>query len=137
MLKILVEGGVITLKSSKLVSLECAVVSKPEGAPSATKPIIEERIKIAINPEYPKQTVMISSTLTKEGHIKLCGLLHRNTRGSGELVEAGIMKEVHYHEWLSNPVMVKKHDDSWRMCVDFKDLNKACPKDGYPLPEID
>ncbi|GJS92335.1 reverse transcriptase domain-containing protein [Tanacetum coccineum] len=55
----------------------------------------------------------------------------------GKLVEAGIMKEVHYHEWLSNPVMVKKHDDSWRMCVDFKDLNKACPKDGYPVPEID
>ncbi|GKA98964.1 reverse transcriptase domain-containing protein [Tanacetum coccineum] len=41
-----------------------------------------------------------------------------------KLVEAGIMKEVHYHDWLSNPVMVKKHDDSWRMCVDFKDLNK-------------
>ncbi|GJS66850.1 hypothetical protein Tco_0681414 [Tanacetum coccineum] len=55
----------------------------------------------------------------------------------GRLVEAGIMKEVHYHDWLSNPVMVKKHDDSWRMCVDFKDLNKACPKDGYPLPKID
>ncbi|GJR65945.1 reverse transcriptase domain-containing protein [Tanacetum coccineum] len=33
--------------------------------------------------------------------------------------------------------MVKKHDNSWRMCVDFKDLNKAYPKDGYPLPEID
>ncbi|GJY64268.1 reverse transcriptase domain-containing protein [Tanacetum coccineum] len=47
------------------------------------------------------------------------------------------MKEVHYHSWLSNPIMVKKHDDSWRMCLDFKDLNKACPKDGYPLPEID
>ncbi|GJS55049.1 reverse transcriptase domain-containing protein [Tanacetum coccineum] len=54
-----------------------------------------------------------------------------------KLVDAGIMKEVHYHSWLSNPVMVKKHDDSWRMCVDFKDLNKACPKDGYPLSEID
>ncbi|GJR68890.1 reverse transcriptase domain-containing protein [Tanacetum coccineum] len=54
-----------------------------------------------------------------------------------KLVNAGIMKEVHYHSWLSNPVMVKKHDDSWRMCVDFKDLNKACPKDGYPLSEID
>ncbi|GJX40260.1 reverse transcriptase domain-containing protein [Tanacetum coccineum] len=54
-----------------------------------------------------------------------------------KLVNAGIMKEVHYHSWLSNPVMVKKHDNSWRMCVDFKDLNKACPKDGYPLPEID
>ncbi|GKD36933.1 reverse transcriptase domain-containing protein [Tanacetum coccineum] len=33
--------------------------------------------------------------------------------------------------------MVKKHDGSWRMCVDFKNLNKACPKYGYPLPEID
>ncbi|GJZ47676.1 reverse transcriptase domain-containing protein [Tanacetum coccineum] len=55
----------------------------------------------------------------------------------GKLVEAGIMKEVYYHDWLSNPVMVKKHDNSWRMCVDFKDLNKACPKDGYPLPKID
>nr|GEU32716.1 reverse transcriptase domain-containing protein [Tanacetum cinerariifolium] len=54
-----------------------------------------------------------------------------------KLVDAGIMKEVHYHSWLSNAVMVKKHDGSWRMCVDFKDLNNACPKDGYPLPEID
>ncbi|GJV51787.1 reverse transcriptase domain-containing protein [Tanacetum coccineum] len=54
-----------------------------------------------------------------------------------KLVEAGIMKEVHYHSWLANPVMVKKHDSSWRMCVNFKDLNKACPKDGYPLPKID
>ncbi|GJR82769.1 reverse transcriptase domain-containing protein [Tanacetum coccineum] len=55
----------------------------------------------------------------------------------GKLVDVGIMKEVNYHSWLSNPVMVKKHDGSWRMCVDFKDLNKACPKDGYPLPKID
>ncbi|GJW36944.1 hypothetical protein Tco_0059864 [Tanacetum coccineum] len=54
-----------------------------------------------------------------------------------KLVDAGIMKEVHYHSWLSNPVMVKKYDNSWRMCVDFKDLNKACPKDGYPLLKID
>ncbi|GJY65921.1 reverse transcriptase domain-containing protein [Tanacetum coccineum] len=54
-----------------------------------------------------------------------------------KLVDAGMMKEVHYHNWLSNPIMVKKHDGSWRMCVDFKDLNKACPQDGYPLPEID
>ncbi|GKG59884.1 hypothetical protein Tco_0607512, partial [Tanacetum coccineum] len=34
-----------------------------------------------------------------------------------KLVEAGIVKEVYYHDWLSNPVMVKKHDGSWRMCV--------------------
>ncbi|GJY31040.1 reverse transcriptase domain-containing protein [Tanacetum coccineum] len=54
-----------------------------------------------------------------------------------KLVKAGIMKEVYYHDWLSNPVMVKKHDGSWRMCVDFTDLNKACLQDCYPLPEID
>ncbi|GJX61632.1 reverse transcriptase domain-containing protein [Tanacetum coccineum] len=54
-----------------------------------------------------------------------------------KLVKAEIMREVHYHDWLSNPVMVKKSDNSWRMCIDFKDLNKACPKDGYPLPKID
>nr|GFB95869.1 reverse transcriptase domain-containing protein [Tanacetum cinerariifolium] len=54
-----------------------------------------------------------------------------------KLVEAGIMREVFYHDWLSNPVMVKKYDGSWRMCVDFTDLNKAYPQDCYPLPEID
>nr|GFA49996.1 reverse transcriptase domain-containing protein [Tanacetum cinerariifolium] len=54
-----------------------------------------------------------------------------------KLVEAGIMRDVYYQDWLSNPVMVKKHDGSWRMCVDFIDLNKACPQDCYPLPEID
>ncbi|GJS13204.1 hypothetical protein Tco_0407676 [Tanacetum coccineum] len=54
-----------------------------------------------------------------------------------KLVEAEIMREVHYHDWLPNPVMVKKHDGSWRMCVDFTDLNKSCPKDCYPLPKID
>nr|GEU37454.1 reverse transcriptase domain-containing protein [Tanacetum cinerariifolium] len=42
-----------------------------------------------------------------------------------KLVEARIMREVYYYDWLSNPVMVKKHDGSWRMCVDFTDLNKA------------
>ncbi|GJX66956.1 reverse transcriptase domain-containing protein [Tanacetum coccineum] len=78
-----------------------------------------------------------------------CSLVRQKKRGQAadrnqaiqeevrKLVEAGIMKEVHYHDWLSNPMMVKKHDDSWRMCIDFKDLNKACLKDGYSLPEID
>ncbi|GKF40641.1 reverse transcriptase domain-containing protein, partial [Tanacetum coccineum] len=54
-----------------------------------------------------------------------------------KLIATGIMREVYYHGWLSNPIMVKKHDGSWRMCVDFTDLNKACPQDCYPLPEID
>ncbi|GKC83808.1 reverse transcriptase domain-containing protein [Tanacetum coccineum] len=47
------------------------------------------------------------------------------------------MREFYYHDWLFDLVMVKKHDGSWRMCMDFTDLNKACPQDCYPLPEID
>ncbi|GKC57782.1 reverse transcriptase domain-containing protein, partial [Tanacetum coccineum] len=53
MLKILVEGGVITLKSSKLVLLECAMVSGPKRTLPANEPTVEERIKVEINPEYP------------------------------------------------------------------------------------
>ena len=36
-----------------------------------------------------------------------------------------------------NVVMVKKANGKWRMCVDFTDLNRACPKDSYPLLRID
>ena len=54
-----------------------------------------------------------------------------------KLVEARILRKVKYHTWVANPVMVRKFDGSWRMCMDFKDLNKACPKDFYTLPEID
>ncbi|GJY23487.1 reverse transcriptase domain-containing protein [Tanacetum coccineum] len=156
-----------------------------ESSSSNSKKKLEEKINIAIHPEYPEQTVAIGSNLTEKDAKKLCSLLKQNLdifawkpelicgpsprniaehrlniregyspvrqkkRGQApernkaiqeeveKLVDAGIMKEVHYHSWLSNPVMVKKHDGTWRMCVDFKDLNNACPKDCYPLPEID
>jgi len=54
-----------------------------------------------------------------------------------KLLSAGHIKEVQYPEWLANVVLVKKSNGRWRMCVDFTDLNKACPKDSYPLPSID
>ena len=50
---------------------------------------------------------------------------------------AGFIREVYYPEWLANVVLVKKANGKWRMCVDFTDLNKACPKDSFPLPRID
>ncbi|GJU68572.1 reverse transcriptase domain-containing protein [Tanacetum coccineum] len=184
MIKFPVTGGILTLKSSKIIPVECAMVSGPEEQPISVNKVREERVKVAINPEHPEQTVMIGSDLTEKARVKLCNLLQRSLdifawtpadmtgvprhiaehrlnvregcqpvrqkkRGQAaerniaindevsKLVAAGIMREVHYHDWLSNPVMVKKSDNSWRMCVDFKDLNKACPKDGYPLPEID
>ena len=47
------------------------------------------------------------------------------------------IKESFYPSWLSNLVLVKKPNGKWRTCVDFTDLNKACPKDSFPLPRID
>nr|XP_025703765.1 uncharacterized protein LOC112805620 [Arachis hypogaea] len=54
-----------------------------------------------------------------------------------KLLEAGFIRELRFSAWLANVVMVRKSSGKWRMCVDFTDLNKACPKDGYPLPNID
>jgi hypothetical protein len=53
------------------------------------------------------------------------------------LLSASVIGEVKYPEWLANTVMVKKANGKWRMCIDFTDLNKACPKDEFPLPRID
>ena len=53
-----------------------------------------------------------------------------------KLTIAKFILEVYYSDWLANVVMVKKANGKWRMCVDFTDLNKACPKDCYPLPCI-
>nr|GEU59800.1 hypothetical protein [Tanacetum cinerariifolium] len=98
MLKLPVEGGVITLKSSRLVPLEYAFIFGPEETLLPTKPILEERVKPTDMTGVPR-------------HIAE----HRLNMREGCFL----------------------HDDSWRMCVDFKDLNKVCPKDGYPLLEID
>ncbi|GAV86329.1 hypothetical protein CFOL_v3_29760, partial [Cephalotus follicularis] len=54
-----------------------------------------------------------------------------------KLLQAGFIREVHYSDWLANPVLVKKANGKWKMCIDFTDLNKACPKDHFPLPKID
>ncbi|GJX56478.1 reverse transcriptase domain-containing protein [Tanacetum coccineum] len=184
MLKFPVAGRTVTLRSSRIIPLECIMVSGPGVPQRVINQVTEEKIQVAIHPEYPEQTIAIGSTLTEEGRKELCDLLRRNLdifvwkppdmtgvpwhiaehmlniregylpvgqkkKGQApernkviyeeveKLVDADIMKKVHYHSCLSNPVMVKKHYGSWRMCVDFKDLNKAYPKDGYPLPEID
>ena len=53
------------------------------------------------------------------------------------LKQVGAIKEVFYLKWLSNTVVVRKKSGKWRVCVDFTDLNKACPKDPFPMPRID
>jgi hypothetical protein len=54
-----------------------------------------------------------------------------------KLLNAGFIEEVHHPVWLANPVIVSKANRKLRMCIDYTSLNKACPKDPYPLPCID
>ncbi|XP_047174666.1 uncharacterized protein LOC124842265 [Vigna umbellata] len=110
----------------------------------------------------PSQTTLIARELNPEMEKELRALLWKNrdlfawtaadmpekakngrgeTKGCGggsrEVEKDGFVREVTYTTWLANVVMVKKASGKWRMCTDYTDLNKACPKDSHPLPSID
>ncbi|GKC40331.1 reverse transcriptase domain-containing protein [Tanacetum coccineum] len=78
MLKFPVTGGTVTLRSSRIIPLECAMISGSRTQQPVVDQVTEEKIQVAIHPEYPKQTIGIGSTLTEEGRKKLCGLLRQN-----------------------------------------------------------
>ncbi|GKC11534.1 hypothetical protein Tco_1008316 [Tanacetum coccineum] len=179
MLKILVNGGIVTICSTILMPTECATIAATPKETTKKAEARHENHKVAIHPDFPDQEITIGGTVLTKARTKLCTLLKGNLdiftwkssdmtgvprstryprriflcqtekRGQApkrakaiqvevqKLVEAGILREIYYHDWLSNPVMVRKHDGSWRMFVDFTYLNKACPQDCYPLPEID
>lgn len=67
------------------------------------------------------------------GEEKILAIRHEE----GKLVYANFVKDIRFQTWVANPVLVKKSNTKWRLCVDFRDLNKVCPKDSYPLPRID
>ena len=57
--------------------------------------------------------------------------------GLEDLLKAGFIRTIDYPDWLANIVVVPKKSGKVRICIDFRDLNKATPKDDYPLPSID
>ncbi|GJZ84416.1 reverse transcriptase domain-containing protein [Tanacetum coccineum] len=152
MLKFPANSGIVTIRSTILIPTECATVITSSKEMPKEAEAYHEKFKVALHPNFPNQEVAIRGTLSGEGRAELCSLLKKNLnifawqpsdmtgkkRGQAperakaiqaevqKLVEAGIMREVYYHEWLSNLVMVKKHDGSRRMCVGFTYLNKAC-----------
>jgi len=77
------------------------------------KPIRQKRRKFA-----PERNIVINNEIQK-------------------LLDMKMIREVMYPEWLANVVVVPKKNGKWRVCVDYTDLNKACPKDSFPLPHID
>ncbi|GAA0146942.1 hypothetical protein LIER_36420 [Lithospermum erythrorhizon] len=54
-----------------------------------------------------------------------------------KLLGANAIRELLFPTWLANGVLVPKPNGTWRMCTDFTSINEACPKDFYPLPNID
>ena len=76
--------------------------------------------------------------LVKE-HLRRSAIQKRKAIGEevARLLAAEFIQEIYHSEWLANVVMVLKKDDSLRMCIDFKHINRACPKDHFPLPRID
>ncbi|GKE00102.1 reverse transcriptase domain-containing protein [Tanacetum coccineum] len=119
----------------------------PEGKGEVA--VMEE---VLVNPSFPDQLVTIDGGLSEAGKDQVKCLLKDNmavfttfsmeksravTKEVAEWVKAGIVRLVKYPTYICNPVLVKKGDGTWRMCINFKNINSACSKDYYPLPNID
>ncbi|XP_030958569.1 uncharacterized protein LOC115980462 [Quercus lobata] len=100
---------------------------KHEDMPKIDRKIIQYRLNV--NPEC--KPIQQKRRIFSLEHNKAV------TEEVEKLLEADFIREVFYSDWLANVIMVKKSDDKCRMCIDFIDLNKACPKDSFPLPRID
>ena len=100
---------------------------KREDMPGIDRKIIQHRLNVNSECKLVQQKQRIFASK----HNKAV------TEEVEKLLKADFIREVFYPDWLGNMVMVKKSNGKWRMCVDFIDLNKACPKDSFPLPRID
>nr|GEW00656.1 reverse transcriptase domain-containing protein [Tanacetum cinerariifolium] len=118
MLKFPVEGGIVTICSTILIPTECASVITSSVIPSEER-TCPANFKVALHPDFPDQEVAIGGTLSDKGRTELCSILKKN---------------LDIFAWQPSDMTGVPR---WRMCVDFTDLNKACPQDCYPLPEID
>ncbi|GJV97477.1 reverse transcriptase domain-containing protein, partial [Tanacetum coccineum] len=133
MIKFPTPKGIATLIARTITIAECRKREEKQMIREET-PQEEEGVdateQVVVNPSFPDQMVTIGGRLSK-------GKGGAVTKEVTEWVKAGIVRPVKYPTYISNPVLVKKCDGSWRMCIDFKNLNSACPKDYYPLPNID
>ena len=100
----------------------------PKEMPGIAPTVMENRLNVG---PYHKPVIQ-----KKKRHIGPERAVAANAEVQ-KLLKAGFVRESQYPEWISNMVLVKKPNGTWRMCVDFTDLNKAFPKDSYPLPKID
>ena len=93
--------------------------------------VLREFTKHTLNVDPKLKPVKQTLHFFNEGQCKATG------EEVARLLAAGFIVEVFHPEWLANPVLVLKKNGTWRMCVDYTDLNKACPADPFALPRID
>nr|AAO66568.1 putative gag-pol protein [Oryza sativa Japonica Group] len=105
-----------------------------------------ERKSDWLHPQQPKEKEVIEHSLHVKEDAKpikqrlRCFAQDRKDAIKEELTKllaTGFIKEVLHPDWLANLVLVLKKTGQWRMCVDYTDLNKSCPKDPFGLPRID
>ena len=85
--------------------------------------------KLNVDPSFPPKKQK-PRRLAKE-HVKAV------RQEVGRLKKVGAIKEIFFPEWMSNTVVVRKKNGKWRVCINFTNLNRACPKDPFPMPKID
>ncbi|XP_020410177.1 uncharacterized protein LOC109946503 [Prunus persica] len=126
----------------------------PEGSlEEGWKP--EEDVELVpLNPDQPDKKAHIGSRLSPDEKVEVDHLPQEQQRHKrrnfapervviievkiDKLLAARFIEEVSYSEWLANVVLVAKQENGkWRVCVDYTDVNEACPKDNFPLPRID
>jgi hypothetical protein len=100
---------------------------EPSQMPRIPREVIEHCLKI--NPDARPV-----SQKPRRQSVERPNFIRKEVR---KLLDAGFIEEVHHPIWLANPVIVPKANGKLRMCIDYTSLNKACPKDPYPLPRID
>jgi hypothetical protein len=100
---------------------------EPSQMPGIPREVIEHHLKIHPDAKPVRQKPRKRSI---ERQNFICEEVHK-------LLQAGFIEEVQHPEWLANPVVVPNANGKLRMCIDYTYLNKAYPKDPYPLPRID
>jgi hypothetical protein len=95
--------------------------------PGIPREVIEHHLKIHCDAKPVSQKPRRQSVERQD-------FIHKEVR---KLLDAGFIEEVHHPVWLANPVIVPKANGKLWMCINYTSLNKACPKDPYPLPRID
>nr|GMC63217.1 uncharacterized protein LOC109179160 [Ipomoea batatas] len=90
--------------------------------------------------EHPKPVVELEEVVLDLNYpdrmVRICvGLTESIKKEVDMLLAADHVQEVKYPGWLANVVLVPK-PPAWRTCIDYINLNKACPKDLFPLPHI-